>query len=65
VVAVLVSSAGFGAPHPRRIEAGPAGIEFALMPLRRGNVTSAVQAHVVANGLIAVVAVRRGGFGLI
>jgi hypothetical protein len=35
------------------------------MPLRRGNMTAAVQAHVAANGLIAAVAVRRGDFGLI
>lgn len=63
--AILLSSAGFAVLHDRWAAAGLAGIVLALLTLRRGRVASAIQAHVVANGLIAAVAVWQGDFSLL
>ncbi len=65
ILAIAISSAGFAALHGRWIEAGVAGIVVALLTLQRGSVTSAVQADVAANGLIAVAAVWQGDLSLI
>jgi len=64
-LAITVSTAGFAALHGRWIEAGVAGLIFALLALRRGRFTDAVQAHVAANLLIGLVAAWRGDFSLI
>lgn len=65
LVAVLVTSAAFGALHGRWVEGTVAGIVFALVALRRGRVTDAVQAHVAANTIVALAAVLRGDVTLI
>lgn len=65
IMAIGVSSLAFAAMHGRWIEAGVAGVIFALLALRRGRVTDAVQAHVVANLMIGIVAAVRGDFSLI
>jgi len=65
VVAVAVSSLAFAALHGRLIEAAVAGVVFALLALRQGRVTDAVQAHVAANMLIGLVAASRGEFSMI
>lgn len=65
IMAIAVSSLAFAAMHGRWIEAGLAGVIFALLALRRGRVTDAVQAHVMANLMIGLVAAFRGDFSLI
>lgn len=65
VMAIAVSTAAFAALHGRWIEAGVAGVIFALLALRCGQATDAVQGHVVANAVIALVAVWTGDFSLI
>ena len=64
-LAVGVSSMAFALLHGRWIEAGLAGVLFALVALRRGRVTDAIWAHVLANGLVAMVAAWRGDWSLI
>jgi len=64
-LAIGVSSALFAAMHGRWIEAFAAGVVFALLALRQGRATDAVQAHVAANAVIGVVAALRGDFSLI
>ncbi|MFT6773203.1 MAG: exosortase E/protease (VPEID-CTERM system) [Paracoccaceae bacterium] len=65
VVALAVSSGLFAALHDRWLLAAIAGLAFGLLALRRGRVTDAVQAHVAANGLIAVWAVMTGDWTVI
>lgn len=65
IAAVAVSSLAFAAMHGRWLEAAVAGVAFALLALRSGRVTDAVQAHVAANVLIGLIAARRGDFSLI
>ncbi len=65
IVAIALSSAAFAAMHGRWIEAGLAGMVFALLAIRQGRVASAVQAHVVANVLIGLAAAWHGDFSLI
>ena len=65
VLAIAVSATAFAAMHGRWIEAFAAGVLFAMLALRQGRVTDAVQAHIAANALIGAVAVIRGDFGLI
>lgn len=65
ITAIALSSAAFAALHGRWIEAGLAGVVFALLALRQGRVASAVQAHVVANLLIGMVAAWRSDFSMI
>lgn len=60
IVAIAVSSALFAALHGRWIEAGLAGVAFALVMLRRGRVTDAVVSHAVANAVVALGAVLAG-----
>ena len=65
VGAVLASTLAFAALHGRWVEAGLAGVIFAAVMLRRGRVTDAIWAHVVANGIVAAVAAARGDWSLI
>lgn len=65
VLAVVVSSAAFAALHGRWVEAGLAGVIFAVVMLRRGRVTDAILAHVTANLVVAVFALAKGDFSLI
>lgn len=65
VLAVAVSSLAFALLHGRWLEAGLAGTAFALVALRRGRVTDAIWAHIIANGTVAAVAAARGDWSLI
>jgi exosortase E/protease (VPEID-CTERM system) len=65
VLAVVLSSALFAALHGRWIAAGLAGVVLALVHLRRGRVTDAVQAHVAANLLVALGALVSGDWSRI
>jgi exosortase E/protease (VPEID-CTERM system) len=60
IVAIAVSSLAFAALHGRWLEAGAAGVVFALVMLRRGRVTDAVLAHAVANAVVALGALLAG-----
>ncbi len=60
IVAIAVSSALFAALHGRWIEAGLAGVAFALVMLRRGRVTDAVVSHAAANAVVALGAALAG-----
>lgn len=64
-LAIGASSLAFALLHGRWLEAGLAGVVFALVALRRGRVTDAIWAHVVANGLVAAIAAARGDWSLI
>jgi exosortase E/protease (VPEID-CTERM system) len=65
VIAIVVTTAGFAALHSRPMAAAVAGVIFALVLLRRGRLFDAILAHMVANGLIAAVAVATGQWSLI
>ena len=65
VIAIAVSSLAFALLHGRWLEAGLAGAAFALVALRRGRVTDAIWAHIVANGIVAAVAAAKGDWSLI
>lgn len=65
VLAVVLSSLAFALLHGRWLEAGLAGAVFALVALRRGRVTDAIWAHVVANSAVAAVAAAQGDWSLI
>lgn len=64
-LAVGLSSAAFAALHGRWIEAGVAGIVFALLALWRGRVTDAVVGHLAANLVVAIWALVTSDFTLI
>lgn len=64
-LALAATSLAFALLHGRWIAAGAAGLAFGLLAVRRGRVTDAIQAHAVANLLIALVAMARGDWGLI
>ena len=64
-LAIVVPTAAFAALHGRYLEAGTAGVIFALLVMRRGRLADAIAAHAVANALIAAVAAWRGDWGLI
>ena len=64
-LAIAVPTAAFAALHGRYLEAGIAGVIFALLVMRRGRLADAIAAHAVANALIAAVAAWRGDWGLI
>lgn len=53
VAAITVSSGLFALLHGRWLEAFCAGVLFAVVALRRGRVTDAIMAHVVANLIVA------------
>ncbi len=65
VLAVGVTTAAFAALHGRLLEAGLAGLIFALLVLRSGRVTDAIVSHAVANALIAAVAFAKDDWTLI
>ncbi len=65
VLAVIASSLFFAILHGRIIEAGLAGVAFALLTLRRGRVADAIVAHAVANTAIAIAALMSGDWSLI
>lgn len=65
VLSVLVTSGLFAALHDRWIEAGIAGVLFALIMLRSRNVTDAIICHAVANALIAGWALASGNWSMI
>lgn len=65
ILSVLITSLSFAALHGRVLEAGLAGVIFALLALRRGRVSDAIIAHVVANTVIAFVALYQGDWSLI
>jgi exosortase E/protease (VPEID-CTERM system) len=65
LLAVAVSTAAFAALHDRWLAAALAGLVFAGLALRRNRLGEAVQAHAVANALIAGWAVVTGDWGAI
>ncbi len=65
LLAITVSSAGFALLHGRWIEAGLAGVVFALLMLRRGRIADAIVAHVTANAAVAAWAVGTGDWSMI
>lgn len=65
LLAIAVSTALFAALHGRWVEAGLAGIVFALVMLRRGRVSDAVISHLAANATVAAAALITRDFSLI
>ncbi|MDK3020519.1 exosortase E/protease, VPEID-CTERM system [Pseudodonghicola flavimaris] len=65
LAAILVSTAAFALLHGRIVEAGAAGIVFALVMLRRNRLADAIVAHAVANATVAAAAVLSGDWSLI
>ena len=65
VVAIAVSSALFALLHGRWLEAGGAGVLFALVYLRKGRLGDAVVAHGTANAIVAAWAAASGNWDLI
>lgn len=65
VLAVAVSTALFALLHGRWIEAGLAGLVFALLYMQRGRLIDAIAAHAIANTVIAAVAAWQGNWSLI
>lgn len=65
VFAVLVSSALFGVFHARWLAAFLAGLVFAALTLRKGQLGDAVLAHMAANALIFVWAVVADDWALL
>lgn len=65
LVALAVSSALFGLMHGRWWDAALAGLVFGLLALWRGRLADAVWAHVMANAVVALVALSRGDWALI
>jgi exosortase E/protease (VPEID-CTERM system) len=65
LLAVLVSSVGFGLMHGNRWPAGTAaGLVYAAVYLRRGRIGEAVAAHVTTNALLAGWVLMRGAWNL-
>ncbi|UWQ81920.1 exosortase E/protease, VPEID-CTERM system (plasmid) [Leisingera sp. S132] len=62
---LAVSSLLFAALHDRWLAGALAGLAFGLLYLRTRHPGGAVQAHMLANALIAAAAVASGDFGLI
>lgn len=60
VWAVLVSSVAFGMLHQVWIGGILAGLAYAWLTRRRGNLVDAIQAHAITNGLIAVTVLCTG-----
>ena len=65
VLGVVATSVLFAVLHDRWIAALAAGIIFALLALRRRNLTDAILAHATANGLIAAWAVATGNWAVV
>lgn len=62
---VVVTSALFAVLHDRWLAGFIAGVVFALLVWRSGRIASAVQAHVIANALIAAWALANGDWSVI
>ncbi|MGE4325118.1 MAG: exosortase E/protease, VPEID-CTERM system [Pseudodonghicola sp.] len=65
IAAIAVSTAAFALLHGRILEAGVAGVIFALVMLRRGRLADAIVSHAVANTIVAAAAVLSGDWSLI
>ncbi len=63
--AILLSSLAFAALHGRWVEAGLAGVVFAALMLRRGRVGDAIWAHIIANAVVAGMALMQREWSLI
>ncbi len=64
-IAVVVSSLAFALLHGRIVEAGLAGLLFAWVTLRRGELKDAIVSHMVANAIVAAAALIAGDWSLI
>lgn len=65
VLAIALPSLLFGLLHDRIIAGGLAGVAFALVKLRRDRICDPIQAHLVANAVVAAGAVLVGDYTLI
>lgn len=65
MLAIAVSTVLFAMLHGSWLAAGIAGLVFALVMLRRGRVSDAVQSHIAANALVAAAALVLRDFSLI
>ncbi len=65
LAAIILSSLAFALLHGRMLEAGVAGVIFALVMLRRRRLGDAVQAHAMANAAVAAAALVTGDWSLI
>jgi len=65
LAAVIISSLAFALLHGRMLEAGAAGVIFALVMLRRGRLGDAILAHATANAAVAAAALVTGDWSLI
>jgi len=65
LIAITVSTGLFAVLHGSWLAAGIAGLVFALVMLRRGRVSDAVQSHIAANALVAAAALVLRDFSLI
>jgi len=65
LAAIIVSSLAFALLHGRILEAGLAGLVFALVMLRRGRLGDAILAHATANAAVAAAAFATGDWSLI
>ncbi len=63
-VAVVVSSAAFGALQHRALAGGAAGLVYALVAKRTGRLRDAVVAHAVTGALVAALVLGQGRFDL-
>ncbi len=63
-VSILVTSLLFGVLHGRWFAGTLAGVAYALVYRRRGELTDAVVAHAVTNGLIAIAVLATGAWSL-
>ncbi len=63
-IAVMVSSAAFGALHGRWLAGTLAGVIYTLAFARRGKLGDAVLAHAVTNALLAVMVLTTGQWSL-
>lgn len=65
LAAIAISSLAFALLHGRILEAGAAGVIFALVMLRRGRLGDAIVAHATANAAVAAAALLTGDWSLI
>lgn len=65
IFAIAVSTALFAALHGRWLEAGLAGMIFALLMLRKNRLADAIIAHMIANAVIAAWALYQGDWSVI
>ncbi|TDK50448.1 exosortase E/protease, VPEID-CTERM system [Antarcticimicrobium luteum] len=63
--AIIISSLAFALLHGRILEAGIAGLVFAVVMLRRGRLGDAILAHATANAAVATAALLAGDWSLI